>query len=346
MPVEKNVVAKVIETMQKEKLEILKTSLNKLSKGEGLKPKDLDEMEAEEKAEVTIKTGTLLDNLVGGGLPPKSSMLLWGEYGAGKTQICFTMAVECPDAIIYIDTEGSFRVSRVKQICEERGYDWNEVKKKIILFQPQSWVEQLQILYSFPSPADVYNGKIGLIIIDSVTNLFRGIEFAGRKTLTEKQPILREFSLVMKKLAKMFNAAFIFTTQIYESPNTMAGLPSWTSHKPVGGASLLHQPTFVIFLRRVPSSNARIARLKDSTHTEMCEVPFLLTARGVDPIPEGVDIEDKLAQKTSKYTLKQHQEKIPKKEKGKRGRPKKKPENTKEGEIQEKSGEKANGISA
>ena len=174
------------------------------------------------------------------------------------------------------------------------------------------------------------SGKIGLIIIDSVTNLFRGIEFAGRNTLTEKQPLLREFSLVIKELAKMFDAAFIFTTQIYESPNQMAGLPSWCSHKPVGGASLLHQPTFVIFFRRVTNSNARIARLEDSTHTEMAEIPFLLTAKGVTPIPQGLEINDKLEKMTDKYTQGQQQQNIPKKEKKGRGRPKKEDKDNKE----------------
>jgi len=116
--------------------------------------------------------------MIGGGLGEGESMLLYGEFGAGKTQTCFTMSVMSPEKVVYIDTEGSFRVQRIIEICEARGMDTERVLDKIILFQPTNWVEILELLVNFPKY--VKETDIGLIIMDSLTKRIRGIEFAGR----------------------------------------------------------------------------------------------------------------------------------------------------------------------
>jgi len=275
---------KIVEELRAAKEKELAAVWDKL-KNEKVTEKDLFTMYDQETTEIKLKTGTLLDFVLGGGLPAGSSMLLYGAFGSGKTQTCLTMCVECPDHIIYIDTEGSFKASRLKEICDARGKDFNEVFKKIHLFQPTSWIEQVKVLMDLPSPADV-DGKIGLIILDSLTKRYRGIEFAGRQTLQAKQPLLREYILDLERLVKEIGAALIITTQIYESPVSNPFLPAWTGERPVGGSSLEHQPDFVVHLRK-GQGNIRIARLVDSSFTPLMERPFEISAKGIEDLPEG-----------------------------------------------------------
>lgn len=318
-------ITEVFKILKADKLKVLDESVEKLKGKKPLVEVDLTKLLAKEKKETRIKTGTLIDDIIGGGLPPNSSLLFYGEYGSSKTQTCFTMAVECPDDVIFIDAEGSFRAERIKQICEARGKDWVKVIEKIHLFQPQNWVEQLLTLYSFPSPPDAVTGKIGLIIVDSLTKLFRGVEFAGRQNLTIKQPLLREFMFKLKLIVKAYGAALIYTTQIYENPSANPVLASWTSHKAVGGSSILHQPTFIIFMRR-SQGNVRIARMMDSSWEPLRERPFVITAKGIENIPPDAKAAKGLLKKAKDFEEKQKQERLKKKEKKEKEKASKKEE--------------------
>jgi len=303
--------AKVIEALRDRKISDLKNELTALKNKQAIDRVDLMAKLEEEQSEVKIQTGTLVDELIGGGLSPKTSMLLYGEYGAGKTQTCFTMAVECPDDVLYVDAEGSFRAERIKQICDERGKDFKEVFKKIHLFQPENWVQQMRCIYSFPAPPDAHTGKIGLIIIDSLTKEFRGIEFAGRQTLTQKQPLIREFAFKMGQIVKEYGAALIFTTQVYEEPNQGIFSTDWDKFKAVGGSSLLHQPDFVLCFRRVQNRNIRIVRMMDSSWKPLGERLFVITERGIDDLPEESVAREAILKRAEKFEKQQEMEKHP-----------------------------------
>jgi DNA repair protein RadA len=254
-------------------------------KGKKIKPVDPFAAYDKEQAQIKLKTGTLIDDMIGGGFEAGSSMLLFGEYGSGKTETCFTVAVLCPDTVIYIDCEGSFKWSRIKEMCDSRKLDYKVVFAKIKLFQPANWVELMMTLAQLPSPADEGIGKIGVIIIDSLTKLFRGIEFAGRQELQVKQPPIRELMITGTEIAKAYECALIFTTQIYESPNASAFMPKWASFHAVGGASIEHQASYVMFLRRA-QGNLRIARLTDSDWKPLSERPYLITINGIEDLPD------------------------------------------------------------
>jgi DNA repair protein RadA len=290
----------IIKTLQQHKENDLSERWEALKKKKfQIEPVDLKKKLDIEQKEIKLKTGTLIDDMIGGGLEPEASMLLFGEYGSGKSQTCFTMSVLCPDHVVYIDTEGSFKVERIVEICKTRGLDWKELLSgKITLYQPKNWMEQMIILRRMVTPTDV--GKIGLVIMDSLTKLFRGVEFAGRQSLQAKQPLVRETILAIEDIAKSYRCGFVYTTQIYEDPNKNAFLPDWTGHKPVGGASILHQPDYVILFRRKVSSNVRIARLLDASWQPLRERPFAITEKGIENLPETEKAE-KLIEKTEKY---------------------------------------------
>ena len=67
------------------------------------------------------------DDLLGGGLETQSIVEFFGEFGRGKTQMCFQLAVNATmpfdkggldGDVVVIDTENTFRPERIVQISE------------------------------------------------------------------------------------------------------------------------------------------------------------------------------------------------------------------------------------
>jgi len=88
---------------------------------------------AEKRKEVSyITSGSReLDSLLGGkGIETKSITEAFGAYGSGKTQVALTLAVNVQLPLerggvegkaVYIDSEGTFRPDRIKQIASAKG---------------------------------------------------------------------------------------------------------------------------------------------------------------------------------------------------------------------------------
>src|SRR5512139_2016643 len=71
-----------------------------------------------------------LNRILGGGIETNAITELIGEFGSGKTQLCFTLSVLAQQSVeqggfagkvCVIDTEGTFIPERIKQIAEARG---------------------------------------------------------------------------------------------------------------------------------------------------------------------------------------------------------------------------------
>jgi RecA/RadA recombinase len=79
---------------------------------------------------VRLPTGCKsLDNLLDGGIEAGVITQVYGPPGSGKTQLCHTLCVMLPPNYnaIYIDTEGSFRPERIKEIAEAKGLDSKQI---------------------------------------------------------------------------------------------------------------------------------------------------------------------------------------------------------------------------
>ena len=81
-----------------------------------------------------------LNSLLGGGVETKSITEAFGAFGSGKTQLahCIACTVQLPiekggaeGYAVYIDTEGTFRPERIKQIAKNHGLNPEEALKKI-----------------------------------------------------------------------------------------------------------------------------------------------------------------------------------------------------------------------
>lgn len=232
-----------------------------------------------------ITTGSQsLNNLLGGkGVETGAITEAYGAFGSGKTQIALSLAVNvqlpkdqggAEGKAVYIDTEGTFRPDRIKQIASAMGASPEKVLKNVLIARAFNSDHQILLLDKINEM--VKDGEpIKLIIIDSLTAHFRA-EFAGRGQLADRQQKLNRYLHNLMKLAEQRNLAIFVTNQVMANPAVMFGDPTTA----VGGNILGHASTYRIYLRR-GKQGSRVAKLIDSPNLPENEAQFFLTEAGV-----------------------------------------------------------------
>jgi DNA repair protein RadA len=223
-----------------------------------------------------------LDRILGGGIETGAITELIGEFGSGKTQICFTLAVTSQQSVeeggfdgnvCVIDTEGTFMPERIMQIAEERGLDSTKVLEKILIARAYNSEHQIILINSLPELVE--KSGIKLVIMDSMIGHFRG-EYIGRGTLAERQQKLGSCLSKLLRVAEAFNVSVVLTNQVMSTPDTMYGDPN----KPTGGHVMAHACTHRVYLRK-GRQNTRLARVIDSPSLPEEKIRFAITAAGV-----------------------------------------------------------------
>jgi len=244
---------------------------------------------AEKRKEVyNITTGSKnIDVLLGGkGIETKAITEAFGAYGSGKTQLAVSLAVQVQLPVeqggangkaVYVDTEGTFRPERVKQMAEGLGANYEKVLKNI--FVARAFNSDHQILLLDRVAEMVKDGEpIRLIIIDSLTAHFRA-EFSGRGQLADRQQRLNRYMHQLMKIAEQCNIAVYVTNQVMSNPAQMFGDPT----RAVGGNIVGHASTFRMYLRR-GKKDSRVAKLIDSPNLPDNETVFMITEAGLEDI--------------------------------------------------------------
>jgi len=121
-----------------------------------------------------IPTGSrILDNMLDGGYDPDIITTVYGPGGSGKTVLCLLCAINIAKdgkKVIYVDTEGSFSVERLKQITSSINIDYKKILNNIVFLRPTRFEEQKK---SFEKLKDIVTDRIGLIIVDTIAMLYR-----------------------------------------------------------------------------------------------------------------------------------------------------------------------------
>jgi DNA repair protein RadA len=247
----------------------------------------VDGMEfAERRASVSyITTGSKeLDMLLGGkGIQSRAITEAFGAFGSGKTQLGSTLAVRTQLPIeeggangktVFIDTEGTFRPARIKQIAEGLGANAEKVLKNILVARAFNADHQILLLEKISEM--IKNGEpIKLLIIDSLTAHFRA-EYSGRGELADRQQKLNKYLHNLMKIAETYNLAVYVTNQVMANPAQMFGDPT----QAVGGNIVGHASTYRLYLRR-GKQGSRVAKLIDSPDLPDNEAIFFVTEKGV-----------------------------------------------------------------
>jgi len=241
------------------------------------------ELLAKRRAIDRVSTGSKnLDELLGGGIEAWAITEFFGEFGAGKSQICHTLActVQLPKseggldgAAIYIDTEGTFRPERIAEIARARGLDPDEILKRITVARAYNSAHQELIVKDMGRVIQPSGVKI--VLLDSAVAHYRA-EFLGRGTLSERQQRLNRFMHQLLRTAEVYNVAVVVTNQVQAAPDTFFGDPT----RPTGGHVVAHTSTYRIYLRK--SGRNRIARMVDSPYHPERDAVFVLNEKGID----------------------------------------------------------------
>lgn len=234
---------------------------------------------------INITTGSKnLNELLGGkGVESRAITECFGAYGSGKTQLGLTLAVNVQLPVekggangkaVFIDTEGTFRPVRIKQISDAIGANPEKVLGNI--FVARAFNSDHQILLVEKISEMIKNGEpIKLVIVDSLTAHFRA-EFSGRGQLADRQQRLNKYLHNLMKLAEQHNLAVYVTNQVMSNPAQMFGDPTTA----IGGNIVGHASTYRIYLRR-GKKDSRVAKLIDSPNLPDNETVFFLTEAGI-----------------------------------------------------------------
>jgi RecA/RadA recombinase len=152
-----------------------------------------------------------IDRLLGGGIRTGMVTDIYGQSGAGKSQLCFTLCANYAkyskqeEVIMFIDTAGTFRPERISEIA---GSERNKnILNKIIFVRALSTYDQINAIKRIPD----LNTR--LVIIDSATSLFSD-EFKGATRHLALMNHLHELSLA----AINFDCAIVITNMVRNIP--------------------------------------------------------------------------------------------------------------------------------
>ncbi|KAK4058360.1 RecA recombinase Rhp51 [Microbotryomycetes sp. JL221] len=242
---------------------------------------------------ISISTGsTALDNVLGGGIETGSITELYGEFRTGKSQICHQLAVTCQlpmdlkggeGKCLFIDTEGTFRPTRLLAIAERYGMNGEDVLDNVAYARAYNADHQANLLVQ--AGGLMAESRFSLMIVDSVTALYR-TDFSGRGELSARQMHLAKFLRHLLRLADEFGVAVVVTNQVVASVDNAPGAPA-DQKKPIGGNIMAHASTTRLALRKGRGAE-RIAKVVDSPCLPEAEGKFQITATGI----QDVDVRD------------------------------------------------------
>jgi DNA repair protein RadB len=171
---------------------------------------------------VRVRTGVgPLDALMGGGFEPGAVNVVYGEAATGKTTLCLTSALthlgEHRAAQAYVvDSDGKINVGRLTQMARPRGLG---LLRRLHLHVPGSFREQEETLESLPAL-----GPLDLVIVDSVTGLYRGEVGDEERTFQANKELNRQLGYITEMAASR-GVTFVLTGQVRSVPETQVVEP-------------------------------------------------------------------------------------------------------------------------
>ncbi len=239
-----------------------------------------------------------IDELLGGGVETQSITEVYGEFGAGKSQVTHQLAVNVQlpaehggleGSAIFIDSEDTFRPERIEQMVEGLADDVLEDMMEFhgvaeegegdatdeAMFDDlvESVLDKIHVAKAFNSnhqillaekAQEIASGTqddefpVRLLAVDSLTAHFRA-EYVGRGQLADRQQKLNKHLHDLMRVGDLNNTAVVVTNQVASNPDSFFGDPT----QPIGGNILGHTSTFRIYLRK-SKGNKRIVKLVDA----------------------------------------------------------------------------------
>lgn len=159
-----------------------------------------------------IPTGcSSLDEQLRGGLLEGNIVLVYGEAETGKTTLAIQCAVNCARMdykTIFIDCDHTFFPRRMAQIATD---DFEALAPQIILMKPEDFEQQTFVIDRL---SEYISRKVGLIVVDTITGLYR--ERLGddiKKTFTLNRELNRQMAC-LAQITKTQKVASLIVSQV------------------------------------------------------------------------------------------------------------------------------------
>jgi DNA repair protein RadA len=254
-----------------------------------------------------------VDELLGGGIETQSITEVYGEFGAGKSQVTHQMAVNVqlpPEegglrgSCIFIDSEDTFRPERIDDMVrglddavlqatlEDRGIEGSIDDEETMETLVSDFLDRIHVAKAFNSNHQILLAEkakelagehedgewpVRMVCVDSLTAHFRA-EYVGRGELAERQQKLNKHLHDLMRIGDLFNTAILVTNQVASNPDSYFGDPT----QPIGGNILGHTSTFRMYLRK-SKGNKRIVKLVDAPNLADGEAVMRVEGSGLKP---------------------------------------------------------------
>ena len=212
-----------------------------------------------------------LDEFLEGGYEVDAISTIYGPAGSGKTNLALLSAVEVAKSgkkVIFIDTEGGFSVARLKQVLP----DYKKLLDRFMFLRPMSFAEQKQ---SVERLRELVNNKIGLIVVDTITMLYR-----LQRSFKEDDNFNHDLSLQMvwlNEIARKHNIPVLLTSQVYSSMDT-------NRVRIVGGDILLYPSKCLLELESLHNGQRKLILRKHRSIAGEKEATFEIVEKGIQQV--------------------------------------------------------------
>ena len=239
---------------------------------------DLYEQDKRERPELSFGC-SVLDDAVGR-LPTCGINEISGEAGAGKTQFCLSLSLQCQlpvssggldGACAYITCgEGEFPIRRLSQLQSSPAFTGCTLEKIHIeqCYSPEDMTKTLRTRI----PEMCENNGIRLLIIDSLAGLVRNEYEQDIVDMMDRTTFLFRLASTLKWLADIYKVCVLVINQV-----TSTGFESTSSASVSSGTFVDLKPA--LGLVWTSCVNTRIMLYRDSSNTRAVEYPSFNTGQ-------------------------------------------------------------------
>ena len=206
------------------------------------------------------------DELLGGGIEKGSVTLLYGEAGAGKSNVCMQIArnvISDGKRVAYLDTEG-LSPDRILQIFGE-----GDFAKSLLVYQVHSFEEQSDRVDKI---AKLPEGMLGLIIVDSMTMYYR----LNHDDVKIRNDFMRQIEVLLN-LSRKYDIPVLLTSQVYSNLST-GGIEF------LGGHTMHHNSKTIIRLDKKGNGVRSAVIMKHRSLPEGRSANYRITATGIGEV--------------------------------------------------------------
>jgi DNA repair protein RadA len=254
-----------------------------------------------------------IDDMLGGGVETQSITEVYGEFGAGKSQVTHQLAVNVQlptdtgglhGRCVFIDSEDTFRPERIDEMVrglpdeaieaamEDREIEGSPDDEDAMTELVEAFLDKIHVAKAFNSNHQILLAEkaqeiaaeheddeypVRLVCVDSLTAHFRA-EYVGRGELADRQQKLNKHLHDIDRVGNLYNAATVVTNQVQSNPDAFFGDPT----KPIGGNILGHKSTFRMYLKK-SKGDKRIVKLVDAPNLPDGEAVMRVQNEGLKP---------------------------------------------------------------